>query len=166
MSWAAWFVGWLWFAPSPPVCVVHVEGMPISLLRHHSILVGAERREAARSVEIPRLDVEALLVGPRYTGASKLPDRCDAPVVLKAKPKPARVKLTEAPPNTVVSCVDCPGIDPHANFLVSNLPPMVMKGWAMEVTFWVRASGYESRREVAVLHPGQNDVRVPLNPRR
>jgi hypothetical protein len=54
MSWAAWFVGWLWFAPSPPTCVVRVEGMPVSLLRHHVVVVGRERREAARTVEVAR----------------------------------------------------------------------------------------------------------------
>ncbi len=166
MSWAAWFVGWLWFAPSPPTCVVRVEGMPVSLLRHHVVVVGRERREAARTVEVARWDGEALLVGPRYTGASTLPNRCEDPVVLQARPKPARVELTHMPPNAVVSCIDCPGIDPHANFLVSNLPPMVMTAWAMEVTFWVRAHGYESRHEVIVLHPGQNSVHVPLVRRR
>lgn len=166
MSWAAWFVGWLWFAPSPPVCVVHVEGMPFSLLRHHTVLVGQESREAARSVEVPRVGVEVLLLGPRYSGSSKLPNQCDEPVVLKARPKPAHVKLVDAPPDAVVSCIDCPGIDPHANYLASDLPPMVMKGWAMEVTLWVRASGYEARREVSVLHPGHNDVHMPLTRRR
>lgn len=85
--------------------------------------------------------------------------------MLKARPKPAHVKLTDMPPGTVVSCLDCPGIDSHANFLVSNLPPMVIERWAMEVTLWVRAAGYESRRARIVLHPGQNDVRVALDRR-
>lgn len=166
MSWTPWLLGWLWFAPSPPVCVVHVEGMPASLLRHHTIQVGRERRTAARSVEVPRAGEAALLVGPRYSGASSLPDHCDEPIVLSARPKPARVEWVDMPPGTVVSCVDCAGIDPHANFLLSNLPPMVMKGWAMEVTFHVRARGYEARREVIVLHPGQNVVRISMTQRR
>jgi len=139
--------------------------MPAPQLRYHEFQIGSEHHPASGELEVVA-GAEVELVGPRYGGRIEVPGTCAQPVVLHAKPKPATVEFHDAPPRAVVSCIDCPGIDPHANFVVSNLPPMVMRAWATEVTFWVRAEGYEARREAFLLHPGRNDVSLEMVRRR
>ena len=135
-------------------------------LRYHAIQAGAERQTASREVAVRAEAGEVELVGPRYSGRVELPAVCELPIVLFANPKPATVEFRGAPPRAAVSCIDCPGIDPHANFVVSSLPPMVVQAWTIEVTFWVRAEGYEALREVFRLHPGRNEVSLRMIPRR
>lgn len=139
--------------------------MPAQQLRYHEVLVDRERYAAGREVAVGSGGAEAELIGPRYGGRVPLPATCEDPVVLHAEPRPVTVEFHDAPPRAVVSCLDCPGIDPHSNYVLSNLPPMVMQAWATEVTFWVRAEGYRALRKVFVVHPGRNDVSLAMTRR-
>jgi len=164
MSWIPWIVGWLSTAPSPPDCVVHVEGMPAPQLRHHQVQLGGERRRAASVLQLPRAGNVVELLGPRYSGRVSLPASCSAPVILDALPRPATIELAGAPSNAVVSCSNCPGIDPDANYLSSGLPAVETDAWAIRVVFVVRAAGYLPSRLEVPLHPGANvfDIEMRL----
>lgn len=165
MSWVPWLVGWLWFAPSPPVCRVRVVDMPSPQLRHHKLRVAGRVLPAAGLVEVPVGAQEVLLVGPRYAGELTLPPGCAETVVLHASPRPARVELQDLPARAVVSCNDCPGVDPDANYLPTHLPPMVMRGLRTTVSLWVRAPGFHSVEFAVILYPGKNVIRIPMRRR-
>lgn len=165
MSWVPWLVGWLWFAPSPPVCRVRVVDMPQPQLRHHELRVATRILPAASVVEVPDGAAEVLLVGPRYSGQVTLPPGCSRTVVLHARPRPATVEFQDLPPKSVVSCRHCPGIEADANYLPAHLPPMVMLGLWTSVSLWVRAPGFHSVEFTVVLYPGKNVVRIPMKPR-
>ncbi len=165
MSWVPWLVGWLWFAPSPPVCRVRVVNMPRPQLRHHGLQVGPRVVRAEVLVDVPTETDEVVLVGPRYAGRVRLPPSCSNTVVLEANPLPATVEFRDLPPKTVLSCDDCPGLDPDTNYLPAHLPPMVMRGLRTVVSLWVRAPGFHSVEFTVVLYPGENVVRVPMQRR-
>ncbi|MGH1343994.1 MAG: hypothetical protein ACRBN8_20720 [Nannocystales bacterium] len=165
MSWVPWLVGWLWFAPSPPVCRVRVVGMPLPQLRHHELRTAGRVLPATGLVELPEDAREVVLTGPRYSGSVTPPAQCKATVVLNATPRPATVEFRDLPPEAVVSCVDCPGIDPDANYLPAHLPSMVMDRLRTSVSLWVRAPGFHSVESTVVLYPGKNIVRISMQRR-
>ena len=158
-------VGWLWLAPSPPVCRVRVVDMPLPQLRHHRLQVVGRSFPAAGLVDVPGGADEVLLLGPRYSGQAQLPRGCGETVVLEATPRPARLEFPDLPTHAVVSCTDCPGIDKDTNYLPVHLPPMVMQGLRTPVSLWVRAPGFHSVELDVLLYPGNNIVRVPMKPR-
>lgn len=159
-------VGWLWFAPPPPLCRVRVVDMPVAQLRHHRLRVAGRSLPATGLVDVPVGAREVVLVGPRYAGELKLPPDCGETVVLEATPLPARLKLQGLPPRAVVSCRNCPGIDPEANYLPTHLPPMAMSEPRASVKLWVRAPGFQSVKFATTLYPGENIVHIPMQLRR
>ena len=140
--------------------------MPAPVLRHHWVLVGDASVVAARELEVPRDAPIVTLQGPRYRGEARLPERCTEPVTLQARPLPAQIDVHDLPPRAVVSCLHCPGVDPDANYLPKHLPPVVMRGWALRITLRVRAPGFDVADHAVVLHPGENDVAIPMRLRR
>lgn len=158
-------VGWLWLAPSTPVCRVRVVDMPLPQLRHHRLASAGRLLPAQDVVELPVGARDVVLVGPRYSGERVLPAHCLETLVLHAKPRPARLEVEDLPPRAVISCHRCPGIDPNANYLPAHLPSMVMDGPAIAVSLWVRAPGFHAVEYDLVLYPGTNVVRIPLQPR-
>ncbi len=167
MVWIPWLVGWtLWLAPSAEVCRVQLEGIPAPLLRHHAVQVGAVRVSAAAVVDVPSsAGSVAVLRGLRYEGAVRLPARCDAPVILHAAPRPARLEVSGTPSHAVLSCLNCPGVDAKANFLSDVFPSFIVKDWSTQVTLWIRAPGYDPVFRTMVLHPGPNEVELAMSPR-
>lgn len=162
MFWVPWLAGWLWFAPSPPVCRVRVADVPVPQLRHHKLQVAGRVLPAAALVEVPLEAHEVVLVGPRYAGELTLPPGCAETVVLHATRLPARLELRDLPPHAVVSCRNCPGIDADTNYLPTHVPPMVMSELRTSVSLWVRAPGFHSVEFAVILYPGKNIVRIPM----
>ena len=158
-------MGWLWFAPSAPVCRVRVVDMPLPQLRHHELRAAEQVLPATGVVEVPVGSTEVLLMGPRYSGQVTLAAGCHETVLLHATPRPTKVEFQDLPPNSVVSCRHCPGIEADANYLPAHLPPMVMLGLRTSVSLWVRAPGFHSVEFAVVLFPGKNVVRIPMKPR-
>ncbi len=139
--------------------------MPLPQLRHHELRAAGRVLPAAGLVEVPEGADEALLLGPRYSGRVRLPRGCGETVVLHAMPRPTSVDFQDLPPKSVVSCSDCPGIDPDANYLPAHLPPMVMPQLRTSVSLWIRAPGFYSVDVTVVLYPGKNVVNIPMQPR-
>ncbi|MBV1860784.1 MAG: hypothetical protein KUG77_20385 [Nannocystaceae bacterium] len=165
MSWVPWLAGWLWFAPSPLVCRVRVADMPLPQRRHHKLWVAERVFPVEALVDVPEGTDEVLLVGPRYTGHVVVPRTCSETVVLRAKPRPARLLFPSLPSKAVLSCNNCPGIDSDANYLPASLPPMFTRDLRTSVSLWIRAPGFHSVLFAVTVYPGKNVVRVAMKPR-
>jgi hypothetical protein len=158
--------------PSPPsavACEVEVTGMPVSLMRHHRVVVGAddERPLAQRlTLEVGDEALRVRVLGLRYHGdrwVSRQECAATSRVVLTVQPLPARVVFPCPPRGLTVACPSCPGEAGERIYLAEELPPVEMESWSREVTLVLRAPGY-NRRELRVeLHPGPNSVHVELD---
>jgi len=168
------FVVWMVLMGSadPPIdgCTVEVSGMPISVMRHHRLAVGADDEralEARVDLHLEGRAAQLQVIGPRYEGQRRLAAgecRDGAVVPLQATPRPARITFPCAPRGLTVACVRCPPSVGTRVHLAHDLPPMPMTGFTEEVELLLRAPGFQRQTRRVSLHPGPNTVRVQLEP--
>lgn len=141
--------------------------MPVSIMRHHRVVVGADDERPLTSRVALVLGDEPLRVrvlGLRYHG-DRLVSRqeCEGSrVVLQVQPLPARVVFPCPPRGLTVACPGCPGEAGQRVYLPEELPPIEMSAWSRSVTFLLRAPGFNRRELEVELHPGPNTVHVEL----
>lgn len=160
--------GWLLVSSlglSSPSCVVEVRGIPPSMIGYHRLRAGTgEAWRAEPSLLIPRPSVSTWLTleGPRFEGSRALePGDCDpGPVIVKARPRPARVQFTGAPVNAVVECDGCP--DERGVVMVDAFAPVPMCGLRLHIDLTLKARNHKTRRVRVVLFPGDNRVDARL----
>lgn len=157
-------------SPSPPgalACEVEITGMPVSIMRHHRLVVGADD-ERALAPRVPlELGDEALrlrVLGLRYHGDRWVSreDCAASRVVMQVQPLPARVVFPCPPRGLTVACPGCPGEAGQRVYLAEELPPIEMASWSREVVLLLRAPGYHREERTVELHPGPNSVHVEL----
>jgi hypothetical protein len=154
--------------PSPVACEVEITGMPVSIMRHHRLVVGADDERPLVSHLTLEVGDEALrlrVLGLRYHGDRWVSRQdCEATprVVLPVQPLPARVVFPCPPKGLTVACPGCPGEAGQRVYLAEELPPVDMESWSREVTLVLRAPGYHREALRVELHPGPNSVHVEL----
>jgi hypothetical protein len=167
---------WVWLAATAPdaskaaVCELEITGMPVSVMRHHRVVVGADDERPLASVVLLELGDEGLQVrvlGPRYRGDRWVSRReCEAQgrMVMQVEPLPAKVVFACPPAGLTVACPGCPGEAGTRVYLAEDLPAIAMDAWSREVELLLRAPGYHRQERRLVLHPGPNSVHVELEP--
>lgn len=178
-----WLVSMLGPPPEPPLppsptpsssssraCEVEVVGIPVSVMPHHRLRIGAqeERTLASRiSLRMGPGSTRLRVLGPRYAGervVSAEECREGAVVRLRARPLPARVAFPCAPKGLTVACPDCPGASGQGVRLAKDFPPVVMSSFSREIELLFRAPGFRRQTRRVQLHPGPNKVHVQLEP--
>jgi hypothetical protein len=155
--------------PSPVACELEVMGMPVSIMPHHRLVVGADdERPLSRLVALAVGDepLRVRVLGLRYRGerwVSRQDCQASARVVMQTEPLPARVAFPCPPKGLTVACPGCPGEAGRRVYLAEELPPVEMVSWRREVTLLLRAPGYHRRELTVELHPGPNTVHVELD---
>jgi hypothetical protein len=164
----------MWLAPpSPPpsaapvACELEVAGMPVAIMRHHRVVVGAddERPLTPRvALVLGEEPLQVRVLGLRYQGERFVSrQECErSRVVMQVEPLPARVVFPCPPAGLTVTCAACPGEAGQRVYLAEELPPIEMAGWSRTVTFLLRAPGFNRRELEVELHPGPNSVHVEL----
>ena len=155
--------------PSAVACELEITGMPVSIMRHHRLVVGADEERPL----VPRVTLEVgdealrlRVLGLRYHGdrwVSRQECEAAARVVLPVQPLPARVVFPCPPKGLTVQCPGCPGEAGQRVYLAEELPPVEMASWSREVTLVLRAPGYHREALEIELHPGPNSVHVELD---
>jgi len=154
--------------PSPVTCDIEITGMPVSIMRHHRLVVGADDERPVDSHVTLEVGNEALrlrVLGLRYHGDRWVSrQECEATprVQLPVVPLPARVVFPCPPKGLTVACPSCPGEAGQRVYLAEELPPVDMESWSREVTLVLRAPGYHREELRVELHPGPNSVHVEL----
>lgn len=157
--------------PEPPgtvACEIEITGMPVSVMRHHRLVVGAsdERPLAARvALELGDVALRVRVLGLRYHGdrwVSRQECEVSRRVVMQVEPLPARVVFPCPPKGLTVACPGCAGEAGARVYLAEELPPIEMESWSREVELLLRAPGYHRQERSVVLHPGPNRVHVEL----
>lgn len=160
--------------PPPPVlapvtCHIEITGMPVSIMRHHRLVVGADDErplEPRMTLEVGDEALRVRVLGLRYHGDRWVSrQECEAAprVVLPVQPLPARVVFPCPPRGLTVACPGCPGEASTRVYLAEELPPIDMDSWSREVTLLLRAPGFHRQELRVELHPGPNSVHVELD---
>ena len=156
--------------PPPGTCTVAVEGMPVSVMRHHQVTIGdTPSVRASKSLsfilrEGERVRVE--LTGPRYFGRRWISrSECDAQPQLSLQVEPLPAKLTLACPHDgmTMMCEDCPTPVGGKIYFADQFPAIDVEDF--ETTVWIlfRAPGRQRKLQQITLHPGPNVKRVMLD---
>lgn len=156
--------------PELVTCELEVTGMPVSVMRHHRLVVGAaDERPLAEHVVLELGDetLRVRVLGLRYHGdrwVSRQECAVEHRVVLTVQPLPARVVFPCPPRGLTVTCSGCGGEAGARVYFAEELPPIAMDAWTREVELLLRAPGYRRQEQRVVLHPGPNSVHVDLDP--
>ncbi len=157
--------------PPPGTCVVAIDGMPVSVMRHHQVSIGtAHSRRATETFvftlgEDERTRVE--LTGPRYYGRRWISrSECDAqsPLSLSVRPQPAKLTMACPHEGMTLVCEDCPEPIGGKVYFADQFPSIDVESF--ETTVWIlfRAPGRRRKLQQLTLHPGPNVKRVVLDP--
>ncbi len=159
-------------APDPFVCELQLENIPLSTARNVKLQVGRNTRPITSTkmrVELGK-PATASLSGGDWRGSVRLtPESCSSGSVrLQASPRPAVVRVSGTPVGTIVRCVEgCAKADLGANQNPERkLKPIpIKKGTSQEVKLLFRAPDHKDREIVRMLHPGEQTLKVRLDPR-
>ena len=161
-------------APDPFSCKLLITDIPFNTARNHKLQVGS-RETLAIDARTLQLELErsttVSLTGGHWWGTVRLTaDNCaKGPVKLSAKPRPARVSITGAPPKTVLRCLKgCTDDDIGKNQATDKpLRPIPLDGsGSRRVVFKLQAEGYQPARVERTVVPGSQTVRVKLDRRK
>lgn len=146
-----------------------IEGMPVSVMRHHKVNVGVgPGRRAAQTFSFTLAEHERVRVevtGPRYMGRRWVSRaECDAEpeLSLSVQPLPAELTVTCPPKGTTMVCQDCPAPIGGKVYFPDQFPAIDVEDF--ETKFWVlfRAPGYQRKLEQITVHPGPNARRLVM----
>jgi serine/threonine-protein kinase len=153
-------------------CTVQIEGLPPAMLQNgsHSLQVGRQKlplRASAVEIDLGGDELAVAIAGPRYGGYVRVKrSECGSPVVLLARPRPATLTFTGAPPGTTITCVSgpCPDRAPHL-LGVDKFPPIDLGDLPeAEISLKAAATGYASNTFKARIGPGETVVPIALTP--
>jgi len=152
-------------------CKLKIEGMAYSVATGgtHTLKIGTQgRRLETQLVDLPIEgdSVQVQLSGNMYSGLRRVERKECYPgaiVELIARPRPATVTFSGAPPETTVRCTAGPCLDNSAHRLDSDpLPPIPMTEHEIEISVEIKATGYRSEVKKIRIHPGNNTHAVTL----
>ncbi len=172
--------------PSPPrtppktSCDVKLEGIAVSTAKHLSLRV-RPTEGIATSVKIEGLTVNVLFDGAEADlsiddgawRALRRVTRADClrgPITLTLLPKPAKLTFAGAPNGLAVTCeLGCPDglLGPSRTAMADKFPavPFDQGKDKRSVRLLFKNENYQNKTVSLVLHPGENRVRLDLEPR-
>ncbi|MBA3550334.1 MAG: serine/threonine protein kinase [Nannocystis sp.] len=157
--------------PTPARCNLRIRNMPVALIHSgsHTLKMGSvaqQLREDLVPVEIADATLQIQLTGTMYTAVQTLQRKDCAGNTLdfEARPKPATVTFTGAPPKTTVRCMAAPCRDTTTPFTVGSgtFPPIPMSEHEVEISVELKAIGYQGKVDKFRIQPGNNPRPVNL----
>lgn len=164
-----WLASIAMVEPSSEGCQVEVVGMPVSVVPHHRLRVGAgeARPLSARTpLRLAEGTTRLQVLGPRYRGERQVSaQECREGAVIRfeVEPLPARVTFPCAPQELTIACTGC-GAPGDRVYLPEDFPPVPMTSFTREVELLLRAPGFRRQTRRVRLHPGPNPLHVQLVP--
>jgi len=145
--------------------------MPVALIHSgsHTLMIGSGAqplREELVPVEMASDTLQVQLTGTMYTTVQTLQRKdCNGNAIdLEARPRPATVIFTGAPPKTTIRCTAPPCRDTTTPFMVGagTFPPIPMSQHEVEITVELKAVGYQSKIDKIRVRPGSTTHPVNL----
>jgi tRNA A-37 threonylcarbamoyl transferase component Bud32 len=157
--------------PAPARCNLRIRNMPVALIHAggHTLKMGSSAqplREELVAVEMADNTLQVQLTGTMYTAVQTLQRKdCSGNTIdIEARPRPALITFTGAPPKTTVRCTTPPCRDTTTPFMVGagTFPPIPMTQHEVEISVELKAVGYQGKVDKIRVQPGSSSHPVNL----
>jgi len=158
---------------APFSCRIDLENIPFSTARNHKLQVGGDETlnidSRTMQLELDGTTTVSLTGGTWRGTARPTAESCaQGPVKLRATPRPARVRISGVPPNTVVRCMKgCAAKDIGTNQEADKeLNPIPLDSDHQDITLALQCPGHEPKTIKHTVYSGSQPLKTSLDPRK